>query len=296
MLTISFVRGQSSTEGVGTAVEVKLGLQSDGSINDDWYRAIKDRLPKGEADKIKATRRPLSAGERKWLTLIRRSAADWSARRRMLHVPFRGISLPAKIYILVGNQIGDDGFTYRNDTVCVDVGAMEKSYGDADSDENRQRLIRLLDHEYTHLIHHEWIRRHPISMRTPFDRALRNLWVEGLGNYRSLSSKWVDDKGQLTDSARRTLDELQPVFVERVTKLSTADETLEAELAKGLSRGPFNKKWGALTVALWLALESRGDDRNLRPWVEAGPHGVIELANRRLPDELKVKLVIQGFE
>lgn len=296
MLTISFVRGQSNMAGGNTAVEVKLGFQSDGSINDDWYRAITDRLPKSEADKIKATRRPLSEGERKWLRLIRRSAADWSVRRRMLHVPFRGISLPAKIYILVGNQIGDDGFTYRNDTVCVDVGAMEKNYGDADSDENRQRLIRLLDHEYTHLIHHEWIRRNPISMKTPFDRALRNLWVEGIGNYRSLSSKWMDEKGQLTESARRTLDELQPVFVERVSKLITADETRETELTKGLSRGPFNKKWGALTVALWLALESRGDDRNLRSWVEAGPRGVIELAKRRLPGELRSKLVIQGFE
>lgn len=294
VLSVAAVRGQSHSENTNPTIEVTMGLQVDGTITDDWYKAIKDRLPIDEARRIRTTRRPLTEGEGEWLHLIRVSAVGWGERRIILQKPFTGISLPKKTYILVGNQIGDDGFTYRDDTICVDVAAMEKNYGDASTDENQQRLVRLLDHEYTHLVHHEWIRRNPISMKTPFDRALRDLWVEGFGNYRSLSQKWVDDKGRLTDSANRTLNVLEPIFVERVVNLSVADETAEAELIKGLSRGPFNKKWGALPVALWLARESKGEDENLRKWVEAGPGGVIELAKLHLSAELRSKLLI-GF-
>jgi hypothetical protein len=285
----SHAGAQSTFNSSSGSVEVKLGLEAGGAITDEWYLAIKDRIPKSDVDTIKATSKPLSDGERRWLDLIRRSAAGWSERRDMLHVPFAGIQLPEKIYILVGNQIGDDGFTFRNDTVCVDVGAMEKNYGDAGAEENRQRLIRLLDHEYTHLVHHEWIRRNPISLKTPLYRALRDLIVEGVGNYRSLSSKWIDPRGNLTKLAKDTLRELQPIFVDRLNRLSTADESVESELRKGLSRGPFNKKWGALTVALWLAQEAKGDDRKLARWIEKGPRGIIEMANRRLPKELKKK-------
>ena len=58
----------------------------------------------------------------------------------------------------------------------------------------------------------------------------------------------------------------------------------------GLSMGPFEQKWGALTVALWLAQEARGDNTRLQKWVDAGPAGVLMLTKKYLPDELKNRL------
>jgi hypothetical protein len=252
-----------------------------------WREAIADRISADELSIIGQTKRPLTSEEQKWIRLIEENAEEWSSRRVKLDRPFKPIKLPREIYVLVGDQIGDDGFTYRDDTICIDVAAMHANYGDAGTVENRQRLIRLLDHEYTHLLHHAWIRKHPISMATPFDRALRDLIVEGVGNYRSLSSKWVDEKGRLTPLARETLAQLQPIFVERLSKLRYATESEEPGLTKNLSRGPFNKKWGALSMALWLAQDVKGSDRKLGKWIRRGPQGVMKLALIHLPEDLR---------
>ncbi len=53
--------------------------------------------------------------------------------------------------------------------------------------------------------------------------------------------------------------------------------------------GPFNTKWGALTVALWSVKEAKGNDGNLTKWVVLGPKGIIALANNHLSKDLKVK-------
>jgi hypothetical protein len=68
--------------------------------------------------------------------------------------------------------------------------------------------------------------------------------------------------------------------VERLEKLAHATAEEESALTAGLSQGPFRKKWGALPVALWLAEESRGDDRALRAFVSSGSSGVLDLAQR----------------
>lgn len=271
-----------------TPIAVRLGLTNDGAITETWYKAIKERIPKDTLSEIKTTRLPLGPAEIKWLKLVNDVAAEWTTRRARLHIPFGSTKLRTRLYILAGNQIGDDGFTYKDDTICLDLAAFAKNYGDPATKENADRILRMLDHEYTHLVHHAWIREHPISMATPFDRALRNLWVEGIGNYRSLSGKWVDNSGNLTPLAHQILAELQPIFADRVTRLRTATPELEEELSRGLSRGPFTKKWGALTVALWLAQEAKGDDKRLAKWVEAGPRGIIDLSKIYLPPDVQV--------
>ena len=72
--------------------------------------------------------------------------------------------------------------------------------------------------------------------------------------------------------------------------LKNASDEEAAILMKGLSMGPFSKKWGALTVALWLVKEAKGNDEKLIKWVDLGPQGIITLANNHLPEYLKVKL------
>jgi len=45
---------------------------------------------------------------------------------------------------------------------------------------------------------------------------------------------------------------------------------------------------------LSFALEQMVDDRNLRKWVEAGPSGVLILAGKYLPENLKSKIARIG--
>jgi hypothetical protein len=88
----------------------------------------------------------------------------------------------------------------------------------------------------------------------------------------------------LSELAQTTLKRLAPIFVDRLVKLRrTSDPVQERKLRKGLSKGPFREKWGALTSALWFAAEAKGDDKNLQKWVKKGPQVILELANRYLP-------------
>ena len=52
----------------------------------------------------------------------------------------------------------------------------------------------------------------------------------------------------------------------------------------------YSEKWGALTVALWFVKESAGDDKNLIKWINYGPNGILTLALKHLPVELKDSL------
>ncbi len=134
-----------------------------------------------------------------------------------------------------------------------------------------------------------WRKQRGVEFNSPFEFALWECLTEGLENYRSLSNKWLHANGALTPHAQAALQRLQPIFVERLAALEHATEEEAVQLLEGLSRGTFDQKWGALTTALWLAQEARGDERNLRKWVEAGPLGVLQLARKYLPAQLKVK-------
>ena len=59
---------------------------------------------------------------------------------------------------------------------------------------------------------------------------------------------------------------------------------------EGLSMGPFDEKWGALTVALWLAQDVERKESGLERWIEAGPQGVLTLARKYLPAALAQQL------
>ncbi len=136
-----------------------------------------------------------------------------------------------------------------------------------------------------------WRIEHRVPRDTPLERALWTCFHEGLGNYRSLSEKWRTPEGALTDHARAALARLEPIFVEKMAALTLASNAAQEEqLLAGIDRGRFDQKWGAVTVALWLADEARGDDRNLKAWVNAGPAGVLTLARRHLSPDRAPKL------
>lgn len=110
--------------------------------------------------------------------------------------------------------------------------------------------------------------------------------------YRSLNPKWMPVTGELPGLSTTTLENLYPLFVDRLTTIETA-KTLTPEekerLKKNLSMGAVNQKWGAFPVAIWLALESNGDDKKLKSWISLGSESVIHLAKKYLTANHKQK-------
>jgi len=269
-----------------TRLELHLGVDADGHASAEWRAAIDAR---GDRAPSWAEHR-LTPEEAAWLALVRARLPLWEARLAALALPFEGVEPPPRVPLLVGNQNGEDAFTLGGDVVHFDLSACVRNYGAAAEPENAARLDRFFAHEYTHVLHSRWERAHPETLDSPLARALHAMLREGLGNLRSLSEAWVAADGAPTELARTTRAELEPLLVERLARLATATEAEERELTAGLSTGPFRKKWGALPVALWLAAEARGDDRNLRPWVAAGSAGVLALARGHLAPELAARL------
>ncbi len=269
------------------ALIVKLGISEEGGVTAEWSEAIRDRHSREELSKIAASITRLSSEEALWADLIKRKVPSWSEMIDSLRLPFQAIAPPDTIAILLGNLGGDDAFVFSSATICFDLNKLHRQYGAAATTVNGDRIDRFFAHEFTHVLHKAWRKKRGLELKSPFEDALWACLTEGLGNYRSLSEKWIMPGGKLTPHARDVLQRLQPIFVQRLSALEQATAEEAAPLLVGLSRGPFDQKWGALTVALWLAQEAQGDDRNLQKWVEAGLSGVLLLAQKYLPENLK---------
>lgn len=190
----------------------------------------------------------------------------------------------------MGNQGGEDAFTFSDSIICFDLERLYHTYGSANNDLNSARIDRFFAHEYTHVLHRVWRKKNPIELNTPLDNALWECLTEGLANYRSLSNKWIANDGSLSGHADSVLKRLEAVFVERINALNSATFFEAESLMNGLSVGPFDQKLGALPVALWLVMEVKKGESNLQHWVDAGPQGILLLADKYLPDELRSQL------
>ena len=273
---------------------VTLEVSEKGGITPAWREAIRGRHGDEALAKIGAGTRSLSQEEAQWAGLIKGKVPAWPSLVDSLSIPFQYLTLPDTIAVLLGNQGGEDAFTYSVATICFDLNKLHAYYGPAAASANSGRIDRFFAHELTHLLHKAWRQKKGLQLASPFDYALWECLTEGLGNYRSLSRRWLAENGELTAHAREVLQRLQPEFVERMAALQRAPAEQAGLLMEGLSSGPFDQKWGALTVALWLAQEARGDDGNLRQWVEAGPAGVLILAHKYLPENLSEKMPSRG--
>jgi hypothetical protein len=274
----------------GAALEIVVAVGDDGTPLEAWLEALRGLRPAAEVAAAAAARRPLTSDERAWETLIRSRRDAWSARRAELAEPFEPIEAPGEIRILLGNVGGEDAFTPDSRTIGFDLARLQREYGDAGLAENGERIDRFFAHEYTHLLQKAWLTAHPQVTGSPYARAEMGMWLEGLGNYYSLSARWRTVGGVESPQARSTLDELEPVLVARLSALACASPEEEARLTADLSMGPFTKKWGALPVALWLEAEASAAPAALARFVQAGPAAVRDLARRHLPPELFAEL------
>jgi len=267
-----------------TAVIFKSGIFNLRYSN-DWKKAVENRMSKERLDSLSNISRPLTPEEQAWQNLIASKTGKWNTMRDSLLVPFSNVIVPDIIFVLVGFLWQDDGFSYQLNTVCFDVTAMLQKYGSASLPENSNRMDRIFAHEFTHVIHKNWVKKNNFVVKNFCDSILWECLYEGIGMYRSLTDRWMPKKNAIPEVSQQALKELYPIFREKLKIIDSKKEFTSVEkesIHKGLSRGPVNKKWGAFPVAIWLSLEAKGNDKNLISWIEKGPEGVLLLAEKYL--------------
>lgn len=269
-------------------LEVVEGYTAAGAPNDRWLTMIGAWWPDGVPQQVLAPT-PLTAAGQAWADLIRARAKQWESEIEPLARDFGPISPPQLATIVIGPRGGRDAFTHAPSSIGFDVSQLQAVYGDAALEENRARIDRFFRHEYVHLLQKGWLGQRGYDASTPLRAALLGIWMEGLGNYYSLSPRWRSMGGQPSRQATETLTALTPRFVARLAALSCGTEA-SRRLIADLSEGPFDQKWGALPAALWLEIESAGSDGALSRFVLAGPEGVWALADRHLGTELRASL------
>jgi hypothetical protein len=254
-------------------------------ISKAWQNAIADRVTRKDYDSMCSLQRALTKEELEWEQLIRAQAVQWNMFPDSLMIPFGDIPMKDTIYVLLGCFGTDDAFTYKDQTVCFDLTAFSNVYGSAILPVNRSRIDRIFAHEFTHLIHKEWAIRNNLQLKNFRDSILWECLYEGIGMYRSLPERWMPRNDTVPEITQNALKNLAPVFVDRMIAIHR-DTVLTSEqrrlLHAGLSRGPVDKKWGAFTVGIWLAMEADGDDRKLVLLMNRGLEAVLELAGRYL--------------
>jgi hypothetical protein len=235
-------------------------------------------------------RKEWTAEELAWRDLIRERAKRWEPEIPALALLFDPVSAPARATIVLGNRGGEDAFTHDSVTIGFDLAALQANYGDAGQPVNQDRIDRFFRHEYTHLMQKAWLVTHLWAPSTPFDAALLDIWLEGLGNYYSLSERWKTVNGAPSESAARALAVLVPRLVERMSALACTTREEGEVLMADLSMGRFDRKWGALPVALWLERDQSESPDALRRFVLAGPAGVWTLIERHVAQDQTARL------
>lgn len=264
-----------------TEFDIVKGINADGSATETWLQAVKMRNSKEDWKKLKRSKQLISATQLQWFEAIEQQLPAFQQSVSKLHLAFSDVTPLPKVQILIGNQGGNDGFTYAEDTICIDLSDWVRAYGKPDKS---TRIVRILLHEYSHILTKQWRKIHDVKLDTPLERALWLLFYEGLGSYRSLSSQWFSKDKSPSALAHKTLQKLTPVFVDRMVKLKSATSDTETQLMQNMTSGSFRKQWGSLTVAIWLAQESQGDERKLAHWIAKGPEGILDLAKKYLPE------------
>ncbi|MCJ8321306.1 MAG: hypothetical protein MJK12_16825 [Colwellia sp.] len=291
LLFIVLILISSSTEAKENQITLKYGVDQFGYVTEDWieFGSNGELLAKDKASK---NEKKLTIKEKEWAHLIASRISLWETQLDKIAVPYATTEIPRRLSVVIGNRGFMDAFAHPTkypSKIFFNLGVFVTSYGSGKDVKNRNRIDRLFAHEFTHLLQYRWKIKNPYELTNHVERALNGSYKEGFGHFRSISNKWKDDNGHITESAEKTLKSLEAVFVERMVLLKDATDDEAAVLMEGLSMGPFDKKWGALTVALWLVKEAKGNDKNLIKWVDLGPKGIITLANNHLSEDLKAK-------
>lgn len=275
----------AGTVAAPASLELLAGVEENGRATVLWQAMIRKRLPDDAFAAVADLEKPLAAAERDWAALIHSRSAEWRREIPVLAAVFQPIPAPSA-RIVLGNRGGDDAFTHDAHTIGFDLERLYAMYGDASKPENTARIDRFFRHEYTHLLQKAWLQQHPYAADTPLAAALLGTWLEGMGNWYSMSDRWRATDGRESGKARETLAILAPRFIARLAALACTTESDANRLMADHSMGRFDRKWGALTAALWVEQEASVADDALRNFVQAGPEGVWALAKRHVEPSL----------
>jgi hypothetical protein len=268
-------------------LRVVSGTTDTGDATAQWLAMLRKRLSPTEYDSVARLRTRETVDEKAWAVLIQSRTATWEREIPALAKPFDPVSPPGRVLIVLGDRGGGDAFTHDPTTIGFDLAELVGNYGSAALPENVALMDRLFRHEFTHLLQKAWLPTHPWNANSPLRAALLDIWQEGLGNYYSLSERWRNQNGQRPAATQRALADLEPRFVARLSALACVEPDNAARLLAGISSGPFDHKWGAVPVALWLDDDNAASATSLRNLVVAGPAGIWDLANRHLSEPLR---------
>jgi hypothetical protein len=265
------------------------GSDPDGRATPQWLAMLRERLEPAEFDSVKVLRHVRTPAEQAWRQLVASRAAGWQASIRTVAAAFDAIAIDS-VVVVTGDRGAEDAFPHDSVTIGFDLAALSGAYGDAGAAVNPERLDRIFRHEFSHVLQKRTAAWRNFVPASSLDEAILREWTEGLGNYFSLSPDWLPTPRGHTATGQAALGELTPVFVSRMSALACARGAMADSLMKGLSSGPFAKKWGALPVALWLAKEFQRNPAALRDFTRGGPAAVWSLADRNLPPDLALRL------
>lgn len=235
---------------------------------------------------LASVRKPFTAEETQWMELIRTRVDAWTSSLAAIVALYAPAPPPPHVAIILGNRGASDAFTHDPQTIGFDLAALYGAYGAASSAENIDRIDRLFIHEYAHLMQKSWLVAHPYPTDSHFRTALLDVWLEGLGNYHSMSKPWRSTDGMPSKKATETLAIVEPRFCARMAALACATAEGAQRLEADLSQGPFDRKWGGLTLALWLEQEMSTSRVAYRELVLGGPDAIPAMAKRHLPPAL----------
>jgi len=262
------------------AFSLEVSVRADGTATAAWTEGIAIAIGNDAAAKLARERIPFTPEARAWLQVLRDAMPLVASRGGEWAALFDVALLDPTI--VVGNRGSSDGFGWEPRHIGINVQAFAETYGPPDGDA-LDRMVRIVSHEYLHLLTYAYYEHHRELRQTPLDRALWTIFFEGIGDYVSMSNRWLpDEDGTYSSIADVTLGELEPVFVERLEQLASADAGSEPELRAGIAMGRFNRKWGSLPFALWLHSEVRecGESETLRAVFQLQRDGVLALAER----------------
>lgn len=272
------------------ALRLELGVRADGTGTPLWRNGIAVSIGTEAADEAIREPLPLSDNANEWLGVLRSTIAHAERRSGEWAAVLGVAALDATV--VAGNRASADAFGWIPDHIGINLQAFADAYGPPDGGA-ADRMTRILAHEYVHLLTYAHYPDHLERRRSPLDRALWTMFFEGLGDYVSVSSRWLPDKnGGKSATASEALDRLEPILVERLEQFVIADDSQERQLRRGISMGKFDEKWGSLPVALWLHSEVAECEETvtLRAVLNLERDSVLVLARRHAAPELQSRI------
>lgn len=271
-------------------LELVDGTDSVGMATHHWHAILRSRLTDSAYAAIRHVERPFTPDEHGWYDLIRGSLPRWESEIDDLSSLYDPAAPPPHVLIVAGNRGASDAFVHDARTIGFDLSALLSEYGSARLAANADRIDRLFRHEYSHLMQKAWLATAPWTPDTPLETAILDMWLEGLATWYSFSEPWRATRAGHSPRALDALAEMEPRLIVRLAALTCAAPDHAPRLMADLSQGPFPQKWGSLPAALWLELDAARSPRPadaLRPFIQAGPDAVWDLALRHLRPELR---------